>query len=451
MDADLIVIGAGPGGYTAAIRASELGMRTICIDKSASPGGTCLNVGCIPSKALLEATEFYTALEKRGNEFGIDARNALFSFDQMMRHKEKTVREITSSLAGLIKSKKVEYLVGSAMIKDPHTVEVQGRKISTEKILIATGSTPIALPFLPFDEKRIVSSTGALDLKAIPKNLVVVGAGVIGVELASVYARLGSNVQLVEMLSEICGASLDKTIHSAFLRSLKGQGLSFHLSTKVLSADMGEKIVLKVDGEGVSELEADVVLVSVGRRPYLDGLGIKELNLAVTSKGYLAVDNQFRTSIPSIYAIGDATEGPMLAHRASEEGIAVAEVMAGKGELLDYLLIPNIIYTHPEVASIGFTEQEARESGREIVIGTSMIKANGRAKAAADSEGLVKLVFDKETDKLMGMHLFMPHASELISVGMLALKARATRKELAHLPFGHPTLSEAIKEASAYL
>lgn len=450
MEYDLAVIGAGPGGYTAAIRASQLGMKTICIDKSVSPGGTCLNVGCIPSKALLESTELLARLQHQGAKMGVEAENATYSFPAMMQHKENTVKEITGSLAGLIKGNKVDYLVGSATIRGPQSIIVEGKEIQSKNILIATGSEAMALPFLPFDEKRIVSSTGALALKEVPKRLAVIGAGVIGVELASVYARLGSKVVLVEMLSEICG-SLDKTIHGALLRSLKEQGLEFHLNTKLKQAKIGSAIELELEGEGAGTLQADVVLVSVGRKPFTQGLGLEKLDVAMTPKGHLIIDQKYCTSVPSIYAIGDVIEGPMLAHRASEEGMVFAELLAGRQEEIDYLLIPNIIYTHPEVASIGFTEKEARETGRTVQVGTSAIKANGRAKAAGESEGLVKLIFDKETDKLLGMHLFMPHASELISFGVMALKARATRKELAHLPFGHPTLSEAIKEACAYL
>lgn len=446
MECDLAVIGAGPGGYTAAIRAEQLGLKVIVIDSREQPGGTCLNVGCIPSKALLESSQIYFGVKYEAQKIGVDGSAVTYQFPQMMAHKNQVVKELTDGIKGLLKAHHIDYVVGNASLKDPNTILVDKTEIHAKKILLATGSEPIGLPFLPFDEKMVLSSTGALALKDVPKRLLVIGAGVIGLELASVYARLGSKVDLVEMLDHI-GGTLDHTIHTHFLKALKAQGLNFHLSTKVKSAKVAKTIVLELEGAETGSLEGDAVLVAVGRKPFMQGLGIEALGIQKTARGFIQVDQSYQTSVPSIYAVGDLIEGPMLAHRASEEGVVCVEGFKEPMAPVDEMLIPGIIYTHPEVAMCGFTEEEAVAAGRKVLVGTCSLKSNGRAKAAGDTEGIAKIVGDEATGKLLGMHLMMPHASELISCGVMALKARATVKELGEMPFGHPTISETIKEA----
>lgn len=445
MEYDLIVIGAGPAGYIAALKAAELGFKTACVDERKEPGGVCLNIGCIPSKALLEVTEAYAHIKNDGTALGIESNGLAVSFPKMMQHKEKVVKSLNTSISNLFTSHKVDYITGKASLSSPKEVMVDGTRIPTKRILLATGSEPIPLPFLPFDEKKVLSSTGALALEKLPKKMAVIGAGAIGLELGSVYARLGVEVQFIEMLEQI-GGSLDRTIHHHYLRTLQAQGMKFHLGAKVTSAKVSDQVLLQTTA---GDIEADCVLVSVGRRPYSQGLGLEKLGISKNEKGFVIVDHQYQTSQKGIYAVGDLIEGPMLAHRASEEGATAVEMMKGKGKAIDYLLVPNIIYTFPEVASVGFTEEEARATGRSISIGTSILKSNGRAQAAGIAQGIVKVVGDKESGTLLGMHLFMPHASELICLGVEALRVRAKVSDLAGMPFGHPTLSEAIKEACA--
>jgi dihydrolipoamide dehydrogenase len=448
VDYDLIVIGAGPAGYLAALKGSKLGFKTACIDKVKEPGGTCLNIGCIPSKALLEVTEAYAHIKTEGKELGIEESDLSVSFSGMMGHKQKVVKSLNNSISSQFASMKVDYIVGTATVTAPNEVKVGDKRYSTKYILLATGSEPIALPFLPFDEKKVISSTGALALTKLPKKMVVVGAGAIGLELGSVYARLGTEVEFVEMLDQI-GGNLDKMIQRHYLKALEAQGMKFHLGAKVTAAKVSDHVVLNTTA---GDLKADCVLVSVGRRPYSQELGLDKVGIAKTEKGFVAVNDSYQTSVPSIYAVGDLIEGPMLAHRASEEGVTCVKMLKGAGHPIDYLLIPNIIYTYPEIASVGFTEEEARATGRSMAIGTSMLKSNGRALAAGKAQGIVKVIGDKESGRLLGMHLFMPHASELISLGVESLRARARVEDLAGMPFGHPTLSEAIKEAcTAYL
>ena len=445
---DVAVIGSGPGGYTAAIAASQKGMKSVCIEKAKTFGGTCLNIGCIPSKALLESTAAYDFIKHHGFSMGIEQEGLKFNFDQMMKRKSGIVKIITDGVKSLFQKNKVHSILGEASLRGPHEIHVNGDVIQAEHIILAAGSLPVSLPFLPFDEKQILSSTGALSLDKPPKSLVIVGAGVIGVEIGSVYARLGTEVMFVEMLDTIC-LGLDAAIHTAFLQILKKQGLEFHLSASVKKGEVNkDKIILSVAQakEDIS-LEAEKVLVSIGRKPNTMGLGLEDLAIEKTRRGHILVDEAFRTSIPSIYAIGDLIEGPMLAHRASEEGMCVAEIISGASQKVDYITIPSIIYTHPEVASVGLTEKEADEKGLAVFKGIYSLRGNGRARCMDDNEGIIKVIGEQGSGKLIGLHILSPHASELIGEGVIALKNRMTIKELAETCQGHPTLCEGIKEA----
>lgn len=448
-DYQVIVIGSGPGGYVAAVRAAQLGLRVACVEKMETLGGTCLNVGCIPSKALLHSSETYEWINKSAGDQGVNVKGVSYDFPAMMKRKETIVKGLVDGVGFLFKQNKVERLAGTAKFTDPHHLDIGGRSVSAENIIIATGSESIALPFLPFDETTVISSTGALSLPSVPKKLLVIGAGVIGVELASVYRRLGSNVSIVEMLDTITPA-MDAAVSKQLLTTLKKQGLEFFLGAKVKEGKVGKKSVsLSVEYEGnTASMEGDVVLVAVGRRPFTKGLELEKASVAVTPKGFITVDDNFRTSQPHIYAIGDVIDGPMLAHRASHEGTAVAELIAGQHASVNYMSIPNVIYTHPEVAAVGFTEAEARAAGLELIIGTSYFRGNGRARCSGDTEGFVKVIGEKKSGRLVGMHIIGPHASELIAEGMMAMEMKAKIADIVHACHAHPTLSETIMEAA---
>jgi len=449
---DVVVIGSGPGGYVAAIRAAQLGLKTACIEKMPSLGGTCLNIGCIPSKTLLQATEDYQHLLKHGKTEGIEYSNLSYNFPQMMKRKSEVVKNLTDGVAKLFKGRNIDWIPGTGRLTSAHSVEVtngdQKQTIEAENFILATGSEPIALPFLPFDEKKIVSSTGALSLPEVPKKMIVIGAGVIGVELASVYNRLGTEVTIVEMLDHICPA-MDQALSKALLQSLKKQGILFHLSTQVMKGAVeGDNVAITIkEGETVSVLTGNVVLVGVGRRPYSTGLGLQEMGISLTKRGFVEVDGSFRTALPNVYAIGDLIDGAMLAHRASDEGIAVAEIIAGKVPHINYMAVPNVIYTFPEVASVGLTEKESREAGFDLAVGTSYFRGNPRARCMGEDEGFVKVIGDSVSGRLLGMHIIGPHASEMIGEGVMAIEKKATLNEIAHASHAHPTLTEAIKEA----
>jgi dihydrolipoamide dehydrogenase len=446
---DLAVIGAGPGGYVAALRAAKLGLKVVCIEKRKELGGTCLNVGCIPSKALLHASYEFYSMKHLSSLSGIKVENVELDFPAMMHNKEGIINPLREGIAGLFKKNKVDHIQGAARFVSATELAVdEDKKITAKAFIIATGSEPVPLPFAPFDEKKILSSTGALTLGALPKKLVVIGAGVIGVELGSVYQRLGTKVVLVEFLDKIC-PFLDGTIATLFHKILEKQGLEFRLGTKVLGIEAceGVKVEIEDKAEGRSLLDADAALVSIGRRPYTTGLGLQEIGIELTSKGQVVVDSNFRTAKPHIYAIGDVIDGPMLAHKASEEGACVAEIIAGKGATLDYVSIPNVVYTQPEVASVGFTEEELKSKGRACKVGTYSFKGNSRAKCYHLDEGLVKVIADAATEKVLGVHIAGPGASEMIAIASLALQKRMSVKDLAHTCFAHPTLSEALKEA----
>lgn len=451
---DIAIIGAGPGGYVAAIRAAQLGFKTVCIDKHHALGGTCLNVGCIPSKALLQSTELLFHLKSQGKEHGFEFSSLGIDFSQLMDRKKKVVKSLVDGVDTLFRQHHITALQGSAEFIDSHHLRVtpnegSPQEIEASHILITTGSEPIPLPDLPFQERQVLSSTGALSLLSIPERMIVVGGGVIGVELASVYSRLGSKVMIIEMLDHICPA-FDQSISHQLLKTLQKQGIEFSLSSRVVTATIQpDEVILVADLNGkLTNLSAQVVLVAIGRRPYTAGLGLEKAGIQQDQRGFILVDSSFRTSQPHIFAVGDVIEGTMLAHRASAEGVAVVESLKGAHPVIDYLAIPNIVYTYPEVASVGLTEQESRQAGLDVMAGTSFFRGNPRARCSGETEGFVKILGDRRSGRLLGMHILGPHASELIAEGMLAMQKRASVQEIAEAPQAHPTLSEAIKEAA---
>lgn len=449
---DVVVIGSGPGGYVAAIRAAQLGLKVACIEKD-SVGGTCLNIGCIPSKALLQSTHMYSSFLHEASANGITYDNLRADLDVMMKRKAQVVEGLVKGVEGAFKNKHVDLIRGVAKFIDANRIEItngtEKETITAKNVILATGSQSIELPFLPFDEKRILSSTGALSLSEIPKKMIVIGAGVIGVELASVYSRLGTEVVIIEFLDHICG-DLDATIQKSFLQILKKQNLTFHLGAKVVNGKVTENgVSLKAklkDGNDETTFDADVVLVAVGRRPFANGIEV--LGLDSTPKGFIAVNNRFQTKLPHIYAIGDLIEGPMLAHRASLEGVAVAEIIAGHNPIVNYLAVPNVIYTHPEMASVGLTESQATGMGIEVIVGSCPFKANPRARCIGETDGVVKVIGDKKSGRLIGMHIVGGDASEMIGEGVALIQAQATLQDIASMPHAHPTLNEAILEAT---
>lgn len=452
---DLIVIGSGPGGYVAAIRAAQLGMKVACIEKDKTFGGTCLNVGCIPSKALLYSSEQYEKWHLHGKELGINCNGLQINWPQMQKRKEGIVEKLVAGITFLFRQNKVTAIQGQASFLNVNQLVVktasEEKILEGKRILLATGSEPIPLPFLPFDEKKIISSTGALSLSSIPKKLVMVGAGVIGLELGSVYQRLGTEVTVIEMMDRVC-PTLDREISKNLLHIFQSQGIKFHLSSQVVSGEKIEKGVrLKIrNGEGKeNNLEGDVILVAIGRRPFTQGLNLSKVGIQMDEKGRIVVNGLFQTSLPHIYAIGDVIDGPMLAHKASEEGIAAVESMAGLVAHVNYMAIPNVMYTAPEVACVGMTEEEAKQAGLQVKIGKCSFKANPRARCISEEEGLVKIIADSTTSRVVGMHIIGPYASEMIGEGVLAIEKQMTVQELAHASHAHPTCSEAIKEAAS--
>eukprot|EP01113_Clastostelium_recurvatum_P038282 TRINITY_DN570_c0_g1_i1.p1 TRINITY_DN570_c0_g1~~TRINITY_DN570_c0_g1_i1.p1 ORF type:complete len:496 (-),score=152.29 TRINITY_DN570_c0_g1_i1:12-1499(-) len=451
---DLIVIGGGPGGYVAAIKAGQLGMKTMCVESRGKLGGTCLNVGCIPSKALLNATHLYHDAKEKFAGYGIKVEGVSVDLDGMMKNKEKAVTGLTSGIEGLFKKNKVEYAKGHGKVLGPNTVEVtaqDGSKQvhSAKHILIATGSEVAAPGFIKIDEETIVSSTGALALKKIPKKMIVIGGGVIGLEMGSVWSRLGSEVTVIEFTDRIA-AGADGEIAKTFQRVLEKQHMKFHLKTKVTGVNKNSNGTVSVTAEGAftGTLDADVVLVSVGRKPNTTNLGLKEAGIKVDDRGRVEVNDHFQTSLPSVYAIGDVIRGPMLAHKAEEEGIAAVEYLHSKGGHVNYKAIPSVIYTHPEVAWVGLTEEELTQQGIKFKVGKFPFKANSRARTNDDAEGIVKFLSDATTDRILGAHIMGPMAGELIGECVLAIEYGASSEDIARTCHAHPTLSEAVKEAA---
>jgi dihydrolipoamide dehydrogenase len=449
---DLVVIGAGPGGYVAAARGAQSGMRVACVDKEFL-GGTCLNVGCIPSKALLESSELYHQLKSGLDHHGIHAGSVDLDLGAMMSRKEQIVQTMTKGIGGLFGQHGVDFVAGEASIQGAGTVQVVGetdsRTLSCERILLATGSAPIELPDLPFDGAHVLSSTEALSLGSVPQRMVVVGAGAIGLELGSVWNRLGTEVLVVEFMDHILPGT-DRETSTLLQRLLKRQGLEFRLQSSARHAVVKDgKVVLTVAGEnGETEEECDCVLVAVGRRPFSAGLGLEVAGIEIDEKGVVRVDENYQTNVDGIFAIGDLISGPMLAHKAEEEAVAAVERMVGSAGHVNYNAIPNVVYTHPELASVGLTEEAAIEAGITFKSGKYLFRANARAHCMDMIDGHVKIIGDANTDRLLGMHIVGPQASHLIAEGALAIEFASSVEDLARSVHAHPTLSEVIKEAA---
>ncbi len=447
---DVTIIGTGPGGYVCAIRAAQLGLKVAVVEKRAAHGGTCLNVGCIPSKALLHASELYAESKHAFAKMGIVAQTSI-DFPKMMGFKQEAIDGNTKGIDFLLKKNKVTVFRGVGKITAPGKVMVGEQVIETKNIVIATGSDWARLKGIEIDETQIVSSTGALELKTVPENLVVIGAGVIGLELGSVYARLGSKVTVVEYLDRIL-PGMDAEVAKAFQRILQKQGFIFKLASKVMDARKANgKVTLSVEpaADGAAEsIEADVVLVAVGRVPYTDGLGLDEVGVVRDNRARIEVDQHYATNVPGIYAIGDVIKGPMLAHKAEDEGIAMAEILAGQAGHVNYDVIPGVVYTNPEVAAVGRTEEELKAAGVEYKTGKFLFLANGRAKANQTTDGFVKVLADARTDRVLGCHIVGPMAGEVIHEVAVLMEFGGSAEDLARTCHAHPTLSEAVKEAA---
>lgn len=454
MQYNVVVIGSGPGGYVAAIRCAQLGMKTAIVEKYDTLGGTCLNVGCIPSKAMLDSSEHFINAKEHFKTHGIEISEPKANLGQMIKRKGEVVKSNVDGVAFLMKKNKIDVHKGVGSFVDKNTVQVTSKdgksvKLTGEKIIIATGSKPTALPFAPFDKKRIISSTEALELKEIPKHLIVVGGGVIGMELGSVYARLGSKVSVVEFLDSLI-PTMDGTLGKELQKVTKKLGMEFYLGHRVTSVEnKGKEVVLQAEpknGGATITLTGDYCLVSVGRRPYTDGLGLENAGIAL-EKGRIPVNDHLQTAVPNIYAIGDVVRGAMLAHKAEEEGVMVAEHLAGQKPHINYLLIPGVVYTWPEVASVGYTEEQLKAEGRAYKTGQFPYKALGRARASMDTDGLVKILADKNTDEILGVHIIGARAADMIAAGVTAMEFRAAAEDVARMSHAHPTYMEAVKEA----
>lgn len=446
---DVIVIGSGPGGYVAAIRAAQLGLKTAIVEKNSQMGGTCLNVGCIPSKALLHSTETYHILTHQAAENGIKIKGLDVDISAMMKKKSQVVDQLRNGIKTLMKANKIEVFNGTGKLISPTQVEVGNEKLEAKHIIIATGSQSVELPFLKFDGQVVVSSDDAIAFEAIPKKIVVVGAGAIGLELGSVWSRLGSDVTIVELLPRIA-ITFDHEISKMAERIFKKQNIKFELDAKVTGMKKsGKTVTLTAEKEGKTlEFPADKIIVCVGRKPYTEGLGLETLGIVKDKQGRIIVDKYFRTSVPSIFAIGDVIAGPMLAHKAEEEGVALAEMLAGKAGHVNYDVIPNVIYTSPELASVGISEQEAKEKNIAVKTGKFPFAANGRALASDSPEGFVKVIADAKTDKILGVQIIGLHASELIAAAVAHMEYGGSAEDMGRTIAAHPTLAEALKEAA---
>ncbi|HBH23352.1 MAG TPA: dihydrolipoyl dehydrogenase [Cytophagales bacterium] len=454
MKYDVTVIGSGPGGYIAAIRCAQLGMKTAIVEKYNTLGGTCLNVGCIPSKALLDSSEHYHAAKENFKEHGINTTGLKVDLKQMIKRKSEVVKQTTDGIQFLMKKNKIDVFHGLGSFIDQNTIVVTGEgdkkeKIESDKVIIATGSKPALLPFIELDKKRIITSTEALEMKEIPKHMIIIGGGIIGMELGSVYGRLGSKVTVVEFLDGLI-PTMDKTMGKELQKSLKKLGFEYYFKHKVTGVEnKGKEVVVKAEsqkGETI-ELKGDYCLVSIGRRPYTEGLGLENIGLETNDKGQIEVDDHLQTKVSNVYAIGDVIKGAMLAHKAEEEGVFVAEVIAGQKPHINYNLIPGVVYTWPEVASVGYTEEQLKEKGTPYNSGAFPFKASGRARASMDIDGTVKVLAHKETDEILGVHIIGPRAADMIGEAVVAMEYRASAEDIARMSHAHPTYSEALKEA----
>ena len=455
MQYDVVVIGSGPGGYVAAIRCAQVGLKTAIIEKYNVLGGTCLNVGCIPSKALLDSSEHYHNAAHAFADHGIELDNLKVNLQQMIKRKGEVVKSNNDGITYLMKKNKIDTYFGLGSFVNKNTIKItdaegKEQQIETKNTIIATGSKPTTLPFLPIDKKRIITSTEALSLTEVPKNLIIIGGGVIGLELGSVYARLGTKVQVIEYMDSIIPTmdrALGKELQRILKKSLK---FEFFMSHKVTGAT-NEGDVVKVTAENPKgetvTFEGDYVLVSVGRKPYTEGLGLENAGVQMGERGMIAVNDHLETNVPGIYAIGDVVRGAMLAHKAEEEGVLVAEQIVGQKPHINYNLIPGVVYTWPEVAGVGFTEEQLKEQGRAYKSGSFPFKASGRAKASGDTDGFVKVLADKETDEILGVHMIGPRIADLIAEAVTAMEFRASAEDVARMSHAHPTFAEAMKEA----
>ena len=451
---DVTVIGSGPGGYVCAIRLAQLGLKTACIDSRTKPGGTCLNIGCIPSKNLLNISENFSKA-KNFEKSGIEIGELKLNLTKIMQNKDKAIDTLTKGVAFLLKKNKVTFFNGVGSFKSKNTISILNSNksekiIQTNNTIICTGSEPVSLPGINFDEKKILSSTGALSLNSVPKKMIIIGAGYIGLEMGSVWSRLGSEVHVVEFLDHIT-PGMDREISDEFMKILKKQGIIFHLNSKVetIKKNDSEVIVNFLEKNGnKNTLNSDVVLISVGRRAYTEKLNLKKIGVNLDQKGRIKVDKNFKTNISNIYAIGDVIDGPMLAHKAEEEGIAVAELISGKAGHVNYDIIPGVIYTSPEVASVGKTEEQLKKNNVNYKVGKFPFMANSRAKAIDEPLGFVKMLADSKTDRVLGVHIIGPHAGELIAEMTLAMEFGASSEDIARTCHAHPTFSEAIKESA---
>ena len=449
-----VVIGGGPGGYVCAIRLAQLGLKTACVESRGSLGGTCLNIGCIPSKSLLNLSDEFHKVKHLSNK-GIEIGDVKLNLSKMMKSKDKAVTVLTKGVEFLLKKNKVTYFKGTGSFKSKNEILIKDNQnketiIETDKTIIATGSLPVSLPGIEFDEKIIVSSTGALKFEKVPKKMVVVGGGYIGLEMGSVWSRLGAEVHVVEFLDHIT-PGMDKEISSEFMKILKKQGIIFHMQHKVekIKKNNSGAIISTTDKDGnKKDFECDVVLISVGRKPNTNGLNLEKVNISLDNKNRIKVDKNFKTNLDNVFAIGDVIAGPMLAHKAEDEGVAVAENIAGQSGHVNYDTIPGVVYTTPEVASIGKTEEQLKELDIKYKVGKFSFMANSRAKAIDDAEGFVKILADEKTDKVLGAHLIGPHAGELIAEIGVAMEFGASAEDIARTCHAHPTFSEAVKEAA---
>ncbi len=452
---DLIVIGGGPGGYVCAIRGAQLGLKTACVESRGTLGGTCLNVGCIPSKSLLNSSDLYHKATNQFNNIGIETNNVKLNLSKMMSNKSKSVQVLTKGVEFLFKKNKVTYIKGKAVIFSKNNIVVHNNDVrktfEAKNIVVATGSAPTSLPGVNIDEKNIISSTGALSLEKVPKDIVIIGGGYIGLEMGSVWKRLGSEVTVVEFLDHIT-PGMDKEISREFQKILSKQGIKFKLNNKVTSVKSlnGKSIVEFISNKDKKKekIECEKVLVSVGRKPYTEGLNLSKIGVKKDPKGRVEVNSNFQTSVSNIYAIGDVIKGPMLAHKAEEEGIAVAEILAGKSGHVNYDVIPGVIYTSPEVATVGKTEEQLRELKIDYKVGKFPFIANSRAKVNNETEGFVKILADSNTDKVLGVHIIGPHSGDMIAEMAIAMEFGASSEDIARTCHAHPTHTEAIKEAA---